>query len=178
MKNFFRKIMVGLKRRPQLVCIIALCLTFIYYSLNLTDISDTTAKIQGKGMGLFGFCTMLFSILSIVSCLNAFPTRKKANIPMLVLTYVMLGIVIFADIKYRGIIIEAATREENPIVITESTIYIYNAAKMLYNHVIFLGVSIALIATKPLYAKLFRKVNTSVNVEDFGKMEAIDISEE
>ena len=178
MKNFFRKIMVGLKRRPQLVCIIALCLTFGYYSFNLTDISDTTAKIQGSGMGLCGFCTMLFSILSLVSCLNAFPTRKKANIPMLILTYLMIGIVLFADIKYRGMIIAAVSREENPITVTESTIYIYNASKMLYNHTIFLYIDIALIALKPVYGKLFRKVNTSVKVEDFGKMDSIDIEED
>ncbi len=178
MKNFFRKIMVGLKRRPQLVCLIALCLTFGYYSFNLTAVSNTTAKIQGNGMGLCGFCTMLFSILSIVSCLNAFPTRKKANIPMLVVTYVMIGIVIFADIKYRGIIIEAVTRAENPILITETTMYIYDSAKIVYNHIIFQIVCVLLIALKPVYAKLFRKVNTSVTVEDFGKMDAIDIAED
>lgn len=178
MKNFFRKIMVGLKRRPQLVCIIALCLSFGYYSFNLTSVSNTTAKIQGNGMGLCGFCTMLFSILSIVSCLNSFPMRKKANIPMLILTYFMIGVVIIADIKYRSIVVDAVTRAENPIVITDTTMYIYRSAKMLYTHIIFLCVSVVLIALKPVYAKLFRKVNTSVNVEDFGKMDAIDISEE
>lgn len=178
MKNFLRKIMVGLKRKPQLVCLIALCLTFGYYSFNLTDISNTTAKIQGSGMGLCGFCTMLFSILSIVSCLNAFPTRKKANIPMLVLTYVMIGIVIFSEVTYRGKIVSAVTRADNPIVVTESTMYIYNAAKMIYNHVVFLFISAALIALKPVYAKLFKKLNTSVKIEDFGKMDTIDIAED
>lgn len=175
MKNFLRKIMVALKRKPQLVCLIALCLTFGYYSFNLTSVSDTTAKIQGAGMGLYGFCTMLFSILSIVSCINAFPTRKKANVPMVILTYVMLGIVVFADIKYRGIIVEAVTRADNPIVITDTTMYIYDSANMIYTHIIFLCICIALIALKPVYAKLFRKVNTSVFVEDSGDMAEIEI---
>ena len=30
----------------------------------------------------------------------------------------------------------------------------------------------------PLYSKLLRKINTSVTVEDYGKLEAIDISGE
>ena len=53
-KEFFRKLLVALKRRPQIIPMIALGISFLVYSLNLMNISDTTAKIQGPGMGLAG----------------------------------------------------------------------------------------------------------------------------
>ena len=79
LKEWFRKKVVAIKRNPQRIGLIAFVITFLYYALNLTYISNTTAKIQGPGMGLFGFVTMLFSILSLVTYLNAFPHRKKVN---------------------------------------------------------------------------------------------------
>ena len=79
-KEFFRKKIVTLKRKPQMIPLVVLAIGFLVYSLNLTHVSDTTAKIQLAGMGLSGFCTMLFSMLSFVCFLNAYPHRKKTNI--------------------------------------------------------------------------------------------------
>ena len=64
-KEWLRKKIVGIKRNPQRIGLVAFAITFLYYSLNLTCISNTTAKIQGSGMGLSGFVTMLFSMRSI-----------------------------------------------------------------------------------------------------------------
>ena len=99
-KESFRKFLVSLKRNPQYIPLVMLFITFLVYTLNLTDVSDTTAKILGRGMGLSQFCIMLFSLLSMVCMLNAFPRRKKANIPMVVLMFIMFGIIIFCDIHY------------------------------------------------------------------------------
>ena len=55
MKEFIRKRIVALKRKPQTIALIAFGLAFLYYSLNLTKISDTTAYINLPGMGLAGF---------------------------------------------------------------------------------------------------------------------------
>ena len=82
-KEFFRKMIVSLKHKPQTIALIMLVITFLYYSLNLTHISDTTAKINRVPMGLCGFIVMLFSILSLVCFLNTFPNRKPVNKPML-----------------------------------------------------------------------------------------------
>ena len=100
LKECWRKFLVSLKRRPQMIPLAVLLVAFVFYSLNLMYISDTTARIQGPGMGLSGFATMLFSMLSFMCFLNAFPYRKKPNIPMLVLLFAMLGIVIFSDMYY------------------------------------------------------------------------------
>ncbi|MBQ0072432.1 MAG: hypothetical protein KBS81_11370, partial [Spirochaetales bacterium] len=109
-KESLRRLVVSIKRKPHNIGLIAFLLTFIYYSLNLTVISNTTAKIQGPGMGLCGFVTMLFSMLSLVSYLNSFPHRKKVNIPMLIVMYAMVCAGIFCDFKYRSLIYAAVNR--------------------------------------------------------------------
>lgn len=178
MPEFLRKLIVSLKRRPSFIALLVLAIAFVYYSLNLTHISDTTAKIQGPGMGLCGFATMLFSMLSLVCFLNAFPRRKKPVVPMLALMFAMFAIILFCDVHYMGLIVTALSRAENPIVIDSSTIYIAQAYNVLYNHIVIELVGIALILLLPVYSKLLRRINTSVTVEDYGKLGEIDISGE
>ena len=177
-REFFRKLLVGLKRRPQIIPLLVFVAAFLYYSLNLSNVSDTTAKVQGQGMGLCGFATMLFSILSFVCFLNAFPKRKKANIPMVVLMFVMFGIIIFCDIYYSNLIYTALTRAENPIILDLGTLYIAYAYNMLNTHIVILAAGVVLIVLLPVYSKLLRKINTNINVEDNGSLAEIDISGE
>ena len=178
MPEFLRRFFVALKRQPAIIALVFLLIAFFQYSLNLTHISDTTAKIQGSGMGLCGFATMLFSMLSLVCALNAYPRRKKPVIPMLILAVLMLGLVIFCDVQYRDIIFKAYSREVDPIIIDASTIYIKHAYDMLMTHIVIEIIGTALLLLVPLYSKLLRKINTSVTVEDYGKLDAIDISGE
>ena len=177
-REFVRKRLVALKRKPQTIALIVLVIGFLYYSLNLTQISNTTAKIQGSGMGLAGFTTMLFSMLSLVCFLNAFPHRKKVNIPMLALMFLMLGVIIYCDIFYGGCITRAVTRENNPIDPTGINGYISKAATMLRVHRIILIVGAALVALLPVYAPMLRRINTSIDVAGNPEMGAIDISGE
>ena len=176
-KEFFRKQIVTLKRNPQNIPMAMLLISFVYYSLNLTNMSNTTAKIQGVGMGLCQFCIMLFSLLSIVCMLNAFPSRKKPVYPMVVLMFVMFGVMIYADIHFCNGIMAALTRAESPIVLDVNTLYIANAYNMLQTFKILLGITAVLVLTLPIYSKWIRKINTSVDVEDNGDMAQIEISE-
>ncbi len=178
LKESFRKLLVSLKRRPHMIPLLVFALAFLVYSLNLMNISDTTAKIQGKGMGLCGFATMLFSMLSLVCFLNAFPKRKKPVIAMLVVMFVMFAIIIYCDYHYADLITTALTREVNPITIDASTKYIALANNVVWNHIMIEGVGIALVLLMPLYTKLLRKINTSITVEGNGDMDVIDISGE
>ncbi len=178
MKNeALRKFVVSLKRKPQNIALAALVISFLVYSLNLTCISDTTAKIQGTGMGLSGFCTMLSSILSFICFINAFPHRKKVNVPMLVLLFVMFAIAVGCDFFYLGAITRAVTRAESPISISEFA-YVGKARATLTAHMICLGVTTLLVILMPVYRKLLRSIKTSVEVEDNGKLDAIEISGE
>jgi hypothetical protein len=177
-KEMWRKFLVALKRKPQTIGLVALTLTYLYYALHLTTISNTTAKIQGSGMGLAGFCTMLFSILSFLCYMNAYPTRKPVNIKFFVLLLVMFGIIAFADYYYLQQIYASLTRPVNPIVVTQNTIYIAYAEYYLRMHLIFLVVTLVLILLLPVYSKMLRKIKTSVEVEDNGDIGEIDISAE
>ena len=176
--EFFRKWMVALKRRPHMIALVVLAAAFVYYSLNLTQFSNTTAKIYGSGMGLAEFATMLLSILSLVCFLNAFPHRKKTNVPMLVLMFLMVGIILYCDVFYSGRITEAVTRTENPISMEGANSYIANAKNVLGVHMILLGISAGLTALLPLYRPLIKRINTSVAVEGNEDMAVIDISGE
>lgn len=175
-KEFFRKTMVSLKRKPQLIPLLVLAAAFIYYSFNLTSISNTTAKIQLGGMGLTGFCTMLFSLLSFVCFMNAYPHRKKTNIPMLVLAFLMLGLLIFCDSFYAARILEASTRADHPIAM-DAFPYIGQANQVLMAHRIIVAVGMVLMALVPVLRKLLRKINTSLAVEESAQMNDLFLSD-
>ena len=176
--EFFRKRLVTLKRKPQIIPLLVLCLAFIYYSFNLSYISNTTALINGPHMGLSEFCTMLFSALGLVCFLNSFPHRKKANVPMLVLTFLMLAALIYCDYYYGSRILVAITREESPIVPTGKNAFVAVAQNVIRVHMGLLIAGGALLALLPVYSKLLRKINTNIEVADNGGMAAIDISGE
>lgn len=178
LKEIWRKFLVSIKRRPQMIPLVVITYAFLFYSMNLSYISNTTARIQGSGMGLAGFAIMLFSMLSFMCYLNAFPYRKKVNVPMLVLMFIMFTIIIFADQYYVNAIFAAIDRPDNPIVVTVSTIYIAYAEWYLRIHTGILIFAIVLIALLPVYSKLLRKINTSIDVGDNGQMGTIDISGE
>ena len=176
-KESIRKGIVSLKRKPSVIALLMLFFAFLYYSLNLTNMSNTTAKIQGMGMGLSQFCIMLFSLLSLVCMLNAFPRRKKPNYPMIGIMFMMLGIIGYCDVHYRSAIMAALTRANNPITLSADTAYIAAAYNMLGTHVVLIIVSAALVVLLPVYSKLLNKINTSVEIEGNDTMGAIELND-
>ena len=177
-KEICRKFIVTLKRRPQLIPLVVYIVAFIIYSFNLTDISDTTALLQGKNMGLSVFAVMLFSMLSILCFMNAFPYRKKKNVPMMIIMFVMIAIMIFCDVFYlRGITTILSTEAGASIDLTDKkNECILYAQYYIQQHIIVLAVGVVLTLLLPVYSKLIRKINTNVVVEGNGEMGAIDIA--
>lgn len=178
LKERVRKVLVSLKRSPQMIPLVMLTVSFLIFSLNLTDISNTTAYIQGAHMGLAAFVSMLFSILSYVCLFSAFPKRQKPNWLMVALVMVLYVIVIVSDLHYLNRITMALTNPENPVIITEQTQYVYNTQYYISIHVVAVIITMVTVALEPLFAKLFKKINTSIEVEDNGELDAIDISDE
>ena len=177
-KEICRKFIVTLKRRPQLIPLVVYIVAFIIYSFNLTAISDTTALLQGKNMGLSVFAVMLFSMLSILCFMNAFPYRKKKNVPMMIIMFVMIAIMIFCDVFYlRGITTILSTEAGASIDLTNEKNYCITYAQYyIQQHIIVLAVGVVLTLLLPVYSKLIRKINTNVVVEGNGEMGAIDIA--
>ncbi len=177
-REFKRKFLVALKKNPQSIPLLAHTIAFCIFSLNLTAISNTTAKIYGAHMGLCAFMAMLFSILVYVCLFSAYPKRQKPNVAMIALILVLYAAIIFADIYYFGRINIAVTREVSPIKITQATNYISKAKAVMLAHIISVAVTAILVVTEPVYAKLLKKINTSIEVEDNGNIGIIEFSDE
>ena len=58
-----------------------------------------------------------------------------------------------------------------------TTAYIADAYNMLNSHVVMMGISAALVVLLPVYSKLLRKINTSVEVEGNDSMAAIELND-
>ncbi|MGN0387047.1 MAG: hypothetical protein ACI4EX_14335 [Lachnospiraceae bacterium] len=177
MKEFFRKMMVSLKRRPQNIPFFASIVAFVYYSFNLTQISNTTAKIQGANMGLCGFVTMLLSMLIFVCFINAFPKRKKPNVFMLIVMYIMFALIIVSDLNYRYRITVAMKKPDFAGVMAANP-YIAKALTIVTVHVILVVIVAVLVALLPVYGKLMQKIKTNIDVEDNGTLETIEVDED
>ena len=178
MKERIRKFLVALKRKPHMIPLVMLAVAFLVYSLRLTLISNTTAKIQGPGMGLCGFIIMLFSMLWLVSFGRSFPHRKPVNKFMLGLTFALFIAVMIADRKYISLVNNALTRTENVIAVTAATSYITESVAMLRTHFWLVLAGLGLTALLPVYAPWIKRIRTSISVEENGEMETIDISGE
>lgn len=177
-KEVIRKSLVSLKRSPQFIPLVFLVVGFLIFSLNLSSIANTTARINGPNMGQCEFVAMLFSILAFVVFLRTFPKRKPVNKIMLGLLFAMLALLVFVDVVYITRIVTAVTRADNPIVIDESSLYISTAQAVVTMHIIFVIITAALLALLPVYSKIIRKINTSIEVEDNGNMAVIDVSDD
>lgn len=173
-----RKMLVSLKKNPQLIPLAALTLSFLVYSLNLTSISNTTAKIYGAHMGLCAFIAMLFSILSYVCMFSAYPKRQKPNKLMIGLMLVMYAVIIFADSYYFMRIQAALTRTQSPIKITKATSYISTSKVVLIVHIVTIVITMACVVLEPVFAKMLKKINTSVEIEANAEIAEIDITDE
>lgn len=169
-KEFVRKFLVYLKKNPNMIPFAMLIVSFLVFSLNLSDISNTTAKIQGNNMGLCEFVSMLLSILSMICLLNAFPKRKKPNYPMVAVALVFFALIIVADITY-------ITRITNSTIkITKNTMFIITAQNVLTAHIVLVAITALTVVLEPVFAKLLKKINTSVELEEtsIGNIELAD----
>lgn len=177
-KEVFRKYLVALKRSPQAIPMLTLIIAFFIYSLNLSSIANTTARINGANMGQCEFVAMLFSILAFVVFLRSFPKRKKANKLMLGILGCMLVLVAFVDVVYITRIVTATTRAENTIVIDDNSRYIETAQNVVTLHVVFIAATALLLVLLPLYSRAIKKIKTSIDVEGNENIAAIDIADE
>ncbi len=175
-KEFVRKFFVSLKRTPSSIPMVASVVAFIWYSLNLASISNTTVKINTSNMGQCEFVTMLLSILMLVVFLRCFPKREKPKYVMIGLYFLMNVAQIFCDIVYITRINNVINSPDNPFDIKGNDAYILKAQSVMTVHIIILIVCAALVALLPVYGKLLKKINTSIDVEGNEDMTAIDLT--
>ena len=97
---------------------------------------------------------------------------------MIVLTLLMLGVLIFCDSYYDLRITAALTRAESPIVPTGKNAFVAVTQNVIKVHRILVIVGLGLFILLPVYSKLLRKINTSIEVAENAEMGTIDISAE
>lgn len=116
-KEWFRKKIVNLKRKPQNIAFLFLAISSIFYLLSLNTLSPGPTK-DFSDAGWLGFCIFvnaLFSILVLVLYLGIFPKYPKVNkktgkktyisIPKIVLTVLFIAAMIAMDILYYKILV-------------------------------------------------------------------------
>ncbi len=175
-KESVRKFIVSLKHKPHMIPMAMMVITFLFYSLNLTHVSNATAAINKTPMGLCGFVAMLLSMLSLVCFMNAFPNRKPVNKPMLILMLVMVAAVFISDVVYTVTIINAVLGASGIKLTLDKLNIVNQVLQDLWVHGILLLVSTAIVALLPVYSKLLRKINTSIEVEAGEDMAALELS--
>lgn len=111
-KEWFRKQIVTLKRKPQRIAMLFFVASTVMYLIGLSVTSPGPVKDCGTEpyLGLSVFIVTLFSILVLVLFLNTFPKRgirykktgKKHNMNyiMLALTFVFVIVMIIFDVVY------------------------------------------------------------------------------
>ena len=97
---------------------------------------------------------------------------------MINLMLIMVVVIVVVVVLFMTQIYSAVYRVEYSIFVTVSTIYIAYAEWYLRIHIYLMIITIALIVLLPVYSKMIRKIKTSIEVEDNGEMEAIDLSGE
>jgi hypothetical protein len=74
-----------------------------------------------------------------------------------------------------GCVTNALYRAESPIAMTD---YIVNAYNTTLINIILVGVTIVCMLLEPVFAKLLKKIKTSIDVEGSGDIANIDIADE
>jgi glucan phosphoethanolaminetransferase (alkaline phosphatase superfamily) len=160
-KEWRRKQIVGLKRAPQRIALIFLTITAVYYLICLYTISKGTYPISNlEYIGLFVFINTLFSILSVVSFLNAFPKRKKPVLAMIIVVFAMIAVMIVCDVLF---FVKVSNLIANSKKFTEKAIY--STRPITIVHIVFLVISAALLGLTPVIGKLINKIDTRVELE-------------
>lgn len=180
-KEWFRKKVVALKVKPQIIPLIVLALTTVCFMLFLYKFSGSIAAsfndARTKATGICIFISTLLSLLVLVSFLNAFPKRKKPNIFFIVLVFAMLAGILACDIVYY-------VQMENCIefngVGSSLSLKVEPGQPYMIAHIVLLCVSAVVFALLPVYGRLIKKINTSKKLESAAETMSggIDIEEE
>lgn len=185
-KEFVRKFFVSLKRKPQNIAMVMMLITYLYYALNLTNVANTTFYVNKANMGQCEFISMLVGILSFVTLLRAFPRREKPKIVMIILTILMQAVTVVCDIIYASRISAWLSDSVNPPQIHDTVTgdlndagrAVFTTQPIVRVHIVLLIITIALIVLLPVYSKLLKKINTSIDVAGNENMGTIDVEED
>lgn len=179
-KEWFRKRIVGLKRSPQTIVLVALFITTALWLIWLFTFSRTIAANSKADMcGLVVFINTLVSILIIALFGSAFPKRKKPNIVFIVLLFVFMAAIITCDaLYYSQMSLYFKWRSNYSQADYDANPWYKQSLALAIAHIVLVGICAILLATLPLYKRLINKINTKKEVASNDMKEAIDVEED
>ena len=164
--EWLRKKVVYVKRNPSIIPLIFMVISCLVFNLNLEDYSRTTLALLMDTMGLTLFAISLFSYLSIVTYLSAYPKRQKPSYIKIILSVIMIAGSIALELYYHHLIVLKTEIGPSIIQITADKMYILAAKKYVVIHCVILSITLLLMLTLPIYSKWIRKINTSIKLEE------------
>lgn len=183
-KEFVRKSIVKLKRRPMNIAFLVLIVSSVVNLCYLGNFSQIgRANEYGDKMrGLCVFINQLFCILVLLLFMNSFPKRqKKPKIVQLVLTFafiaVMIGLDIYLYVTWTSDFGREFAIAQNAEVKNYKKTY-DGAVTGVMTHLVLVALAAVLTATYPLYGKLINMINTRKDIGESQLNEEIDTSEE
>lgn len=177
--EWFRKKIVALKRKPNVIPLFLFLISSMIYLLNLVSFSQTGLNVYSGGdlLGLPVFVNCLLSILICVVHLNAFPKRsKKVNLLNYILIYLFAAAMLGMDILYYIKVLSIVEKDSATLATAASVVQ--TSAIVSIVHIVFLAISVIALATLPLYTKLIMKINTSKAIEESQLDEVIESEDE
>lgn len=175
LKEWFRKKIVTLKRKPQTIALVFMLISSLIYIIGLGTLSRAIMNNSGvsyinvEWVGHAIFVNTLFSILILLLFLYTFPKRKKPNLIFAALVFVFGIIMILMDVLYY-------TQLSNAIETMADTQA--SALNLTIVHLVFQVIALVVFALIPLYSKLIRKINTRKEVASNDIKEQIDLQED
>lgn len=184
-KEWFRKFIVKLKRRPMNIGLFVLAISTAVILFSLGSISQLAKGSQYSQhlQGLCVFIDVLFGILVLLLYMNTFPKRsKKPKIVMYVLTIVFMAVLIGLDLY---LYIRWGMNREQDFKGNLTASYIENLNSFYFNavngvlaHAILVFISCLLMVLSPVIGKLLNKINTNVDLEESQLKNEIEVEEE
>lgn len=179
-KEWARKKVVGLKRSPQTITLVALFITTALWLIWLFTFSKTIDKCSSaEWCGLVVFVNTLVSILILALFGSAFPKRKKPSIVFIALLFVFMALIIVCDVVYyvqmKGYIYGASNLTASDL---KKDSYVLDSLTLAIVHMVLIGVCALLLATLPLYKRLINMINTKKEVASNEIKEVIDVEED
>ena len=163
-KEWGRKQIVNLKRRPSNIALVFFVITSLVYMIAYSTVAEMLYGGRENPViewsALCSFVVFLFSILILVLYLQAFPKRKKPNVVMLVLVGLFAAVMIAMDIIcYLELqdVFAAATRPLTPEYYASENIFLA--------HIVLVALSSVVLACTPLIKMGLMKINTRKEVE-------------
>lgn len=176
LKEWCRKEIVALKRKPQIIALLFLLISSLIYVFGLGTLSRAIINNSGEsyaGVNWVGhaiFVNTLFSILILLLFLNTFPKRKKPNLVFAALVFVFGMIMILMDVLFY---VQLSGAVGDTVGSNQAS-----ALRLTIVHIIFQAIALVVFALIPLYSKLICKINTKKEITSTEIKESIDLQED